>query len=68
LEIFDGLNILDFYPDTKPNLYELAVFLDEYTQDVLKENGNELAVSYALEFISNVNWSEIASHLIGDKS
>ena len=68
LEILDGFNILDFYPDTEPNVHELAIFLDEYTQDVLRENGNELAVSYALGFISNVNWFEIASHLIGDKT
>jgi hypothetical protein len=67
LEIFDGLNILDFYPDAKPDLYELAVFLDEYVQDLINEGGNELAISYASAFISNVNWSEIAVHLIENK-
>ena len=68
LEIFSGFNILDFYPDADPDLYELAVFLDEYTQDLINEGGNELAISYALEFISSVNWSEIAVELIGDKT
>jgi len=68
LEIFDGFNILDFYPDTEPELHELAIFLQEYVEEILEENDNKLAVSYALAFISYVNWHEIASHLIGDNN
>jgi hypothetical protein len=67
LEIFDGFNILDFYPDTEPDVHEFTIFLQKYVEEILEENDNELAVSYALAFISYVNWSEIASHLIGEE-
>jgi hypothetical protein len=65
LEIFDGFNILDFYPDTEPDLHELSVFLENYVDEILQDDSpNGLCYNYAHAFVSGVNWYEIAKHLI----
>jgi hypothetical protein len=53
LEIFDGGN-WDRYS---------AQDLKEYVQDYLEQTSSGLALDYALAFISDVNWYEIAKHL-----
>lgn len=68
LEIFDGIDPRDistrFHPD---EAYNLGHDLKEYTENLIYEagggNGN-IAVDYALAFISDVNWHEIAEHMI----
>jgi len=60
LEIFDG-----YEPDTKPIDYQFA-------EDMAKEivigavPENSLVATYALAFMQDVNWYEIAKHLNED--
>jgi hypothetical protein len=69
LEMFDGANWNDYYIGSFPEPYDLGLALKEHTQDLIYEagggNGN-IAVDYALAFLSDVNWYEIAEHMIED--
>jgi hypothetical protein len=81
LEIFGGFDILDFYPDTEPDVHELAELLHRYVIDFINDgmqypygsNRNEAPVNQILlswleYFASQCNYIEIASHLIEDKT
>jgi hypothetical protein len=65
LEIFDGLDLVDFFDD-KPELSTATEWCEEHVQNHLEEQGSGLVLDYALAFISDVNWREIAQHLIND--
>lgn len=76
LEIFSGHPLSDFPFDQgasdEPELidpYELSLALKDYVENYIYGagggNGN-IAVDYALAFISDVNWYEIATHMIED--
>lgn len=71
LEMFDGLELGDitFLADvTLTDAYELSLLCKEYAEFILTENTQAgLALDYALAFISDVNWYEIAEHLINDR-
>jgi hypothetical protein len=61
LEMFDGANWNDYYIGS--NLMTLGLHLKEHTQDLIYEAGGgegNIAVDYALAFLSDVNWYEIA--------
>ena len=46
-------------------VYELAKHIEEYVEECLSSDmPNELTLSYAMAFISDVNYYEIAQHLI----
>lgn len=65
LEVFDNFDVtnLDHFNDT----YELSILLKEYLNWFIDETTDDgLAKDYALAFISDVNWYEIAEHLIND--
>ena len=53
LEIFDGGNWDRYSADD----------LKEYVTDYLEQDSSGLALDYALAFISEVNWNEIAKSL-----
>ena len=63
LEIFDGMSPSDVGGDDY-EAYDLGKILQEYAEEML--SGDSLAVSYALAFLSDVNWYEIAEHMIAD--
>jgi hypothetical protein len=66
LEIFDGIDLMD-YGWQKLDEYDLAQELEEYTMEIIDMGTPEsLAKSYALAFLSDVNWREIAQHMICD--
>lgn len=70
LEIFEGFDPYDNFPDNQATMREwLADSLKEHAETLIHEagggNGN-IAVDYALAFLSDVNWCEIADHLIED--
>lgn len=45
--------------------YELAKYIEQYVEECLSNDmPNELTLSYAMAFIAEVNWYEIAQHLI----
>jgi len=61
LEIFDGLTLEDLNTvEVEP--YEVSQVLKDYATELV--SGNDLATDYALAFMSDVNWYEIAEHII----
>jgi len=68
LELFDYADPRDFSTRFHPDeAYNLGHDLKEYAENLIYENGGgngNLAVDYALAFLSDVNWHEIAEHLI----
>ena len=67
LEIFDGTDLEDMSWDGM-DTSDLANALQEYAQEIvfLECNEKSLAYSYAMAFLSEVNWYEIAEHLLED--
>lgn len=64
LEIIDGMTRRDFIGG-RPEAYELSKTIKEYVAELICETASEgLARDYALAFISDVNWYEIAEHVI----
>jgi len=69
LEIFDGFDAREYFTDANDEFdaSELADNLKAYADDMLTINGEKgLAVDYARAFMADVNWYEIAEHLLGD--
>lgn len=73
LEMFDGFDaqLCGFKGEDKNDLYNLSLTLKEYAIEMLEadfqgNNGKNmpLALSYALAFIEDVNWREIAAHML----
>ena len=66
LEIFDGMEPRDF-GDGHDSAYELATSLKYYAEELIEQTAGEgLARDYALAFLSDVDWREIAQHMIAD--
>ena len=63
LEMFDGG---DFASENDLDAYDLGDSLREMAYDTLSANGSGLVLDYALAFLSDVNWPEIARHQIED--
>ena len=70
LEIFDGFDMSDYYQTYMLKTYDFGQFLKEYADDIIfmdiPPNNNSLAIDYAGAFLQDVNWYEIANHLIQD--
>ena len=72
LEIFDGLDLSDWgWHKLEP--YELGREMREYVEQLLEEDsgrpgkaGPSLCLSYALAFLSDVDWREIAESMLAD--
>ena len=66
LEMFDDFRVMDTY--LLDDVYALGQYLREtaevYIEDTSTEDGP--ARDYALAFLSDVNWYEIAKHMIDD--
>ena len=64
LELFDGL-----YSDIdgeKVTAESCKDYAEDYAEEVVSESGEGLALDYAMAFLANVNWQEIADHLNED--
>jgi hypothetical protein len=68
LEVFDGMDVYDAFRITEDDdASELASALEQYADDMLTMNGEKgLVVDYARAFMSDVNWHEIAEHMLDD--
>ena len=67
LEMFDGVDPRDISSRVHPNeAYNLGHDLKEYAENIITDYKSEttLAQDYALAFLSDVNWHEIAEHMI----
>lgn len=65
LEIFDGLDPMEFWGiDAKDIAPE---FLEAYAEAIVSETApGGLALNYALSFMAEVDWHEIADHMRED--
>jgi hypothetical protein len=75
IEIFDGKSLSDYSDaDDVHNVAEdLRYYVNDYFEQTAQDginNGFDLSLmrDYALEFISEVNWYEIAQHLVDNYS
>ena len=67
LEIFDGLSIRDILSGISDDLscYDAAAALKDRAEELISEQAPEgLARDYALAFLADVNWREIAEHML----
>ena len=71
LEIFDGWDVNDLDSLTMGDNTNLHNQLKDYVEELIYEAGGgegNIAVDYALAFLSDVNWYEIAKHMIADNT
>ncbi len=67
LEIFDGFDPSEYYSAfDRENTYDLAHSLKDYATEIIDQasDTHNLARDYALAFLEEVNWREIAEHMI----
>jgi len=65
LEMFDGTTIEDLAGNRLLTMQDLAELIKVSAQDVIDHTAPEgLARDYAYAFISDVNWYEIARHML----
>ena len=68
LEMFDGFDPRDYWPDAfDTDDCDLGDLLKGSAEEIIENTSTEgIARDYALAFISDVNWREIAQHMIAD--
>jgi len=67
LEMFDSISLGDVCVLDTSNVHEVADNLKDTAEQLIEDGSAEgLARDYALAFLSDVNWHEIAQHLIND--
>jgi hypothetical protein len=71
LEMFDGMDYSDIPVLTRyqeASTYEVAEYLKEWAEESISQDATPegLALDYALAFLSDVNWHEIAQHFVDD--
>lgn len=64
LEMFDGMSPRDVTDTRDVEAYELGQAMKEYAEELVTGDSDGLATNYALAFLSDVNWYEIAAHKI----
>jgi hypothetical protein len=66
LEVFDVLgDDLKYMGWHKLDKYDLAGSIEEYANELIEQDTKEgLALDYARVFLEDVNWQEIAKHLM----
>ena len=71
LEMFDGFDVQDAYPVevAENDAYGLSLQLKNYADNLVCDPFDDsrlFAVDYARAFLQDVNWYEIATHLLND--
>jgi hypothetical protein len=68
LEMFDGLNPREYFSGAVAgDAAQVADWLKDYAEDYITETSTiGLARDYALAFISDVDWDQIAEHMVAD--
>ena len=64
LEVFDGLELSDIIGDVPANQYDVSIMLKDYADDVVIGEAWGLVADYARAFLNDVDWYEIAGHLL----
>ena len=68
LEIFDGQSPRDIIGRRPHDFSELADALKEQAIELMEQSGKGLVLDYAMAFLSDVNWQEIAKNMMADYS
>jgi hypothetical protein len=63
LEVFDGWDIRENF-ENPPSISEVSGMLEETLNELLEMESSGLALNYAMAFVSDVNFHEIAEKLI----
>jgi hypothetical protein len=68
LEVFDGFDPRDYFLDGNDEVDtdELADNLKQWADDIIIGGSEGLVADYARAFLSDVDWHEIARHMIAD--
>jgi len=75
LEIFDGVEPQEFsgVDDSEPDIYDISLQLKDYAEELVfldcrldERRPSSLMEDYARAFLSDVNWYEIAQHMVND--
>lgn len=68
LEVFDGMDIKE-YLGPCADAFTLAERMKEFAENIITDYKSEtnLAQDYALAFLSDVNWYEIAKHYMEEQ-
>lgn len=67
LEMFDGMSVRDITGRSLPTVSELREALQQYAEELIEQTSDEgLARDYALAFLSDVDWHEIANNMLVD--
>ena len=67
LEMFDAMTVHDFSIDEATEVCDFALTLKEWAMDCIEDSsGFGWARDYAFAFLNDVNWREIAEHMLGD--
>jgi hypothetical protein len=61
LELLDGLDS-EFFDGNEVN--ELAESIKLYVEEYLESEGNDVTLDFALAFVADVNWYEIAEDIL----
>lgn len=64
LELFDSFNVEEFSGHPYDSSYRLALDIEDWAYDAAIGGHDGLVADYARAFMSQVNWCEIASHLL----
>jgi hypothetical protein len=63
LEVFDGMTAVEICGDLD-DPYKVGKVLREYAEEIIEPSAKGLALDYAMAFLADVDWEEIATHLI----
>jgi hypothetical protein len=63
-----NLEMIEGYETDTTDKDELGIELKEFVESYLEESSKGLPLDYAKAFISDVNWYEIAEHLIEESN
>lgn len=73
LEVFDGMEASDFdgADDAEVDLYDFSMQLKDYAEEIIFQQvpinqPSTLMEDYARAFLQDVNWYQIAEHMIAD--
>jgi hypothetical protein len=66
--MFDGFDPSEHWSGASGwDAFDLGDFLKGYAEELIEQTSGEgLARDYALAFLSDVNWREIAEHMVAD--
>ena len=70
LEVFDGMDFRDVLGNRETGAWAIGQECKAYAENLIYEAGGgkgNIAVDYAMAFLSDVNWYEIAEHLLEDE-